>query len=134
MAAASRVDPNLVSLPDIVAASRVSPDVRQALADVLVPRHPSQLYEAALEGGLLFAILWLARTRLKLADGVLTGLFFIAYALLRIVGEQFREPDAALTGPFTRGQFLSLFLILIGIAFIVSARVSTSWAPRWRKA
>jgi phosphatidylglycerol:prolipoprotein diacylglycerol transferase len=50
---------------------------------------------------------------------VLTGTFFIAYALLRIVGEIFREPDPAWhMGPFSAGQFLSLFFFLIGAAFI----------------
>jgi phosphatidylglycerol:prolipoprotein diacylglycerol transferase len=49
---------------------------------------------------------------------VLTGVFFIAYALVRILGECFREPDAPLTGGLTRGQFLSLFMIVIGLLFM----------------
>jgi phosphatidylglycerol---prolipoprotein diacylglyceryl transferase len=109
------------------------PALQPLLAEVLSPRHPSQLYQAALEGALLFAILWFLRTRLRLPDGVLTGVFFIGYAILRIVGEVFREPDAPLTAFLTRGQFLSLFLVAIGLGFIASARLAPSWAPRFRK-
>ena len=69
----------------------------------------------------LFAILWVLRTRFQLRNGVLTGVFFAGYAILRMIGELFRQPDAPLTGPFTRGQFLSLFLLLIGLGFFVSA-------------
>ena len=50
-------------------------------------------------------------------NGFLTGLFMIGYAVLRIVVENFREPDAPMIGMFTRGQFFSFFLIAIGIGF-----------------
>jgi phosphatidylglycerol:prolipoprotein diacylglycerol transferase len=93
------------------------------LRSILAPRHPSQLYEAFFEGIVLFTILWLVRTRTRQPNGVLTGLFFICYAIFRIVIEYFREPDATLIGPFTRGQFFSFFLIVIGIAFIVGAKI-----------
>ena len=84
------------------------------------PRHPSQLYEAGLEGVVLFTALWLLRTRARVPRGVITGTFFILYAALRIVGEVFREPDPAWTvGSFSAGQFLSLFLFLIGAVFLV---------------
>ena len=83
------------------------------------PRHPSQLYEAGLEGVVLFTILWLLRTRVRVPRGVITGAFFVLYAALRIVGETFREPDPAwAVGPFSAGQFLSLFLFIIGAAFL----------------
>jgi phosphatidylglycerol:prolipoprotein diacylglycerol transferase len=86
----------------------------------LQPRHPSQLYEALLEGVVLFLLLWVMRTRFRVPRGVLTGTFFIAYAALRIIGEVFREPDSAWhMGPFSAGQFLSLFFFLIGGAFLV---------------
>jgi phosphatidylglycerol:prolipoprotein diacylglycerol transferase len=107
--------------------------LREALAGILTPRHPSQLYEAALEGAVLFTLLWLLRTRVRLPNGVLTGVFFIAYALLRIAGECFREPDAPLTGPFSRGQFLSFFLVLLGLGFLIFARLRPSWPPRWQR-
>lgn len=57
-----------------------------ALRNVLPPRHPSQIYEALLEGALLFVLLWTLRTRLRLPTGVVTGAFFVCYALLRILG------------------------------------------------
>jgi phosphatidylglycerol:prolipoprotein diacylglycerol transferase len=127
------INPAWNSVPAIEEGVRNSPQLRDYLADWLTPRHPSQIYEGVLEGLLLFLVLWIARTRLRVRDGVLTGWFFIGYALLRILGELFREPDAPLTGPFTRGQFLSLFLILVGVGFLWSTRIRPSWAPTWRK-
>jgi phosphatidylglycerol:prolipoprotein diacylglycerol transferase len=62
-------------------------------------------------------------------NGLLTGLFLICYAIFRIVIEYFREPDATLIAGFTRGQFFSFFLIAIGIAFIVAAKLRPSF-PR----
>ncbi|HEY8899939.1 MAG TPA: prolipoprotein diacylglyceryl transferase [Chthoniobacterales bacterium] len=134
VAAATQINPAWNSVDQIDIAARTSEPLRNALAEILTPRHPSQLYAAALEGALLFSLLWIVRTRVRVPDGVLTGLFFIAYAALRIVGELFREPDAPLTGPFTRGQFLSLFLVLIGLAFLISAWLRPTWPPRWQKA
>lgn len=116
--ACAAIDPALGS-PDAIVSNISDPAVRQALSQVLPVRHPSQLYEALLEGVLLFCVLWFLRTRTRCPRGVLTGMFFIVYALVRILGENFRVPDAALTGFLTRGQFLSLFLILIGSAFVV---------------
>ena len=52
---------------------------------------------------------------------MLAGLFLLLYAFVRIIVENFREPDAPLTGPFTRGQALSSFLIVGGICFVASA-------------
>jgi phosphatidylglycerol:prolipoprotein diacylglycerol transferase len=94
--------------------------LEQALRQVLPPRHPSQIYEALLEGAILFAALWVLRTRFRLPRGVVTGAFFILYALLRIAGEQFRQPEDFNFG-MPRGVFLSLFLILIGLAFLIAA-------------
>ncbi len=67
----------------------------------------------------------------ELYDGVLTGLFFICYAIFRIVVEYFREPDATLIGPFTRGQFFSFFLIAIGLGFVGVAKMRPTF-PRGR--
>ncbi len=98
---------------------RADPAFAARLREILPARHPSQIYEALLEGVVLFAVLWWMRTRLRLPRGVLTGAFFILYALLRIVGEFFREPDPAWSvGLFSAGQFLSLFMVLIGAGFI----------------
>jgi len=118
---AAAINPQWISIEDVVENVRNSPALREMLAGTLSPRHPSQFYEAALEGVLLFAILWILRTWLRLRNGVLTGVFFVGYAILRMIAEVFREPDAPLTGPFTRGQFLSFFLVLIGLGFFIAA-------------
>jgi phosphatidylglycerol:prolipoprotein diacylglycerol transferase len=115
------LDPNLNSVEAIIQAARTSEPVRAVLAGILTPRHPSQLYEAFLEGLFLFGLLMTVRLKVRKPDGVVTGLFFIAYAVVRIFAEAFREPDAPLTGPLSRGQFLSLFMILVGIGFWVHA-------------
>ena len=121
----SRVEPSLAgseSFADLVTAVRVNPEVAKALGNFLEPRHPSQIYEALLEGALLFAILWLVRVRMpKAPHGLLTGLFFGLYALFRILGEQFREPDSAMVGFLTKGQFFSLFMFLFAAAFLLHA-------------
>ena len=107
------------STPEIIDAVPHDSNVQRVLGELLTPRHPSQLYEALLEGALLFTVLWLLRTRCRMPRGVLTGLFFILYAALRIVAETFREPDPAwAVGSFSAGQFLSLFMFVIGTAFV----------------
>ena len=73
-------------------------------------------------GSCLFVILWFVRTRMRTPNGFLTGLFMICYSIFRIVVEYFREPDAALIGMFTRGQFFSFFVVALGIGFIVAAK------------
>ena len=105
---------------ELLRRARMDDSVLSVLREVLPPRHPSQLYEAALEGGVLFLALWLLRTRCSLPRGAVTGAFFVLYAVLRIFGEQFRQPEDYNFG-MPRGVFLSLFLILIGIAFLVWA-------------
>ena len=110
----------------VAGAYRHDPAALVQLANVLPLRHPSQLYEAGLEGVVLFTTLYVVRTRLRAPVGMLTGIFMIAYAALRIVGEQFRQPDVgiAFTWGLTRGQFLSLFMFLIGGAFVAYALVT----------
>ena len=78
LAACRQVDPSL-GIETIVEAVRTNPQVADVLRGVLTPRHPSQLYEAFLEGIVLFAILWFVRTRMRTPNGVLTGLFMICY-------------------------------------------------------
>lgn len=102
-------------------AQRSNDAVSEAIAPFLESRHPSQLYQAALEGLSLFLILWFVRVKFpKAPHGVITGLFFIFYAIFRIIGEAFREPDSklVLNGILTSGQFLSLFMIAGGAVFI----------------
>lgn len=88
------------------------------------PRHPSQLYEAALEGLLLFIILLVA-SRFQFVrrhPGMLSGLFILGYGLARSIVELFREPDAhlgILSAGATMGQWLSLPMIIFGIALMV---------------
>ncbi len=86
--------------------------------------HPSQLYEAALEGLLLFAVCWACVWKLKLLrkPGMTAGIFLIGYALSRTFVENFREPDNFTHGVmpewFTMGMLLSIPMILIGLYLI----------------
>lgn len=127
---AAAIDPSFGSPDLLISGVASSPALRGLLAAQLTPRYPSQLVEAVLEGAFLFALLWILRTRIRLPDGVLTGVFLITYALVRIAGECFREPDAPLTAGMTRGQFLSLFMIVSGAGFLVWAWLR----PRYPKA
>lgn len=91
------------------------------------PRHPSQLYEAALEGLVMFALLRFLTHYMKALHrpGLVAGVFATAYGASRIFVEFFRQPDAHigfLAGGFTMGMVLSLPLILIGIVLIWTAR------------
>jgi phosphatidylglycerol:prolipoprotein diacylglycerol transferase len=91
-----------------------------------LPRHPSQLYEAATEGLILFAILAVAvRMGALRRPGLAAGLFAAGYAAARIFCEFFREPDAQigfLFGGATMGMLLSLPLLVIGLWLIARAR------------
>jgi phosphatidylglycerol---prolipoprotein diacylglyceryl transferase len=85
------------------------------------PRHPSQLYEAFLEGLVLFVILWIQHRR-KVAHGIPLFSFLFLYGTFRFIVEFFREPDAHLGflwGGATMGQILSLPMIVIGCAGII---------------
>lgn len=91
------------------------------------PRHPSQLYEAALEGLVLFAVmLWFARRPYRPESrGTLGGIFLIGYALARITAEFFREPDAHLgflAGGLTMGQLLSVPMLVVGVLAVLHGR------------
>jgi len=90
-----------------------------------LPRHPSMLYEAILEGPVLFAILWIAGMRPR-RTGFVSGLFMIFYGLFRFLVEFVREPDAHLGylafGWLTMGQVLSLPMILVGIYLLYWSR------------
>ncbi|WP_316980377.1 prolipoprotein diacylglyceryl transferase [Shumkonia mesophila] len=91
-----------------------------------LPRHPSQIYEALLEGLLLFLLLLvLARFRnIRERPGVLTGVFLIGYGASRLVIEVFRQPDVQigfLTWGSTMGQWLSAPMILAGLLLVFTA-------------
>src|ERR1700758_4969692 len=130
--ACARIDHALATPDAIVNAVHSRPEVATELRSILSPRHPSQLYEAFFEGIVLFVILWLVRTRTRQPNGVLTGLFFILYAIFRIIVENFREPAAPLIAGMTRGQFFSLFLILIGMGFVIAAKLRPSFPKKKR--
>ena len=93
-------------------------------ADAL-PRHPSQLYQAALEGGLLFVILWVYSARPRPVMAV-SGVFLVGYGMLRFIGEFAREPDAFLGFVafdwLTMGQLLCLPMLLAGAVLLVLSR------------
>lgn len=92
----------------------------------MVPRHPSQLYEAFLEGIVLFALLYAMSRRKKLPpQGIFMGTFILGYGIVRFLIEFVRMPDAQLGylfgGWVTMGQLLSLPLIVVGAALIALA-------------
>jgi phosphatidylglycerol:prolipoprotein diacylglycerol transferase len=91
------------------------------------PRHPSQLYQFALEGLALFVILWLYSAKPR-PTGAVSGAFLIGYGVLRFVAEYFREPDdflGLLALGLSMGQWLSVPMVLAGIALL-------TWALRKR--
>lgn len=100
----------------------------------IMPRHPSQLYEAVLEGALLLAYLQWRIWRTDVATrqpGRIAGEFLVGYALARIFCELFREPDegiAPLLG-LSRGTFYSLFMIAAGV-FLILRRPKNTEASR----
>lgn len=93
-----------------------------------LPRHPSQLYEALLEGLVLFTILWLLKNRSwrqGWPPGSLLGVFLILYGLFRSFAELFREPDQQLGfffGLLTMGQLLSLLMVTAGLLFFLTGK------------
>lgn len=102
----------------------------------LIPaRHPSQLYQAALEGAILLAFvqirLWWSAGVLK-APGRLAGEFLVGYAILRSIGELFREPDAGLLFGLNRGIFYSFFLVAAGAFIIARSRRIAPPHQAWR--
>lgn len=111
-------------------------NVRALLGQVLTPRHPSQLYEALLEGLFLFVVIFIFWRKPR-KPGVVGGLWLTLYALVRIIGEQFRMPDAHIGFQLfglTRGQWLSIAMLIGAIAFwLWNARrkvpVISGWGP-----
>jgi phosphatidylglycerol:prolipoprotein diacylglycerol transferase len=91
-----------------------------------LPRHPSQLYQASMEGILLFAILTLLDRRgLRQRPGVISGAFLMGYAVARSIGELFRQPDEQigfLIFGTTMGQLLSLPMLFVGLWLILRAK------------
>ncbi len=85
-----------------------------------LPRHPSQLYEAVLEGGVTFLVLWLMGRKERPA-GVIFWSFIALYGLFRFIVEFFRQPDQQLgfvLGQFSMGQLLSFPMLLLGVGMV----------------
>jgi phosphatidylglycerol:prolipoprotein diacylglycerol transferase len=109
---------------------REAPDVAWAMVfphGGPVARHPSQIYQAGLEGLALFALLFVLARNPRVCErpGMLAGIFLAGYGLARCIGELFREPDAHLGylwGPLTMGMLLSLPMIAAGIWLIATAK------------
>lgn len=113
--------PGVMHSPDIIAFYEKDGG-RAVLESVLHPRHPSQLYEALGEGLFLSVILLAIRMRWpRLPHGIISGLFFLLYAIARISLECVRQPDSGAESilGMTRGQFFSVFMVAIGLAFIL---------------
>lgn len=115
------IDPSLQHSPEILAAYSQHFGSEEAFTRLLYPRHPSQLYEALGEGLFLFIVIYALRVKFpRLPHGILSGLFWILYAVVRIALENVREPDsgAEFILGLTKGQFFSTFMIAAGAAFI----------------
>lgn len=98
----------------------------------MIPRHPSQLYEFALEGVTLFVVLWLFARRER-ARGEVSALFLVGYGCFRFIAEFFREPDdflGLLTLNMSMGQWLSIPMVLAGAWLWVWARRRDAHPPR----
>jgi phosphatidylglycerol:prolipoprotein diacylglycerol transferase len=97
------------------------------------PRHPSQLYEAGLEGIVLLLVMtgFALRPREAGSEGRLTGIFLIGYGVARSIAELFREPDAHLgflLGALTMGQLLSLPMVVVGVLLVVRSHAGARGA------
>tara|TARA_B100000579_G_C22008355_1_gene478304 strand:- start:95 stop:496 length:402 start_codon:yes stop_codon:yes gene_type:complete len=85
-------------------------------------RHPSQIYEALLEGFLLFVILNFIVIKKKFNHGIISMLFLILYGIFRIISEQFRQPDQHIgfvVGSLSMGSLLSVLMISFGLLFLI---------------
>ena len=96
-------------------------------------RHPSQLYESALEGGVLFLILWFCKDSKRIPHGGLLGLFLAIYGAFRFFVEFFREPDPQLgfvLGPFSMGQVLCALMIAGGVVLFLYLQNRSAEKPK----
>ncbi len=131
--AVRRVSPEPIPLRDpanpaydvyqrIIDLSQQHESVREVLGQFLTPRFPSQLFEAAAEGLIIFIVLFALRLGWKNApSGIFAALFCFLYAAGRISTECYRQPDAPMWGDITRGQYLSFAVVALGIAFLIPA-------------
>lgn len=120
----------------ILATQAHNPQVIDVLQQVLTPRYPSQLIQAFLEGFMVFAVLAIVWIKPR-KPGLIAGLFGLTYSIARIIGEQYRLPDAHIGYELfglTRGQWLSFGLLAIAITLIVwSLRSHEKPTGGWNK-
>ena len=91
----------------------------------MLPRHPSQLYEALLEGLVLFILINTISLKQKYKTGLSSSLFLIFYGIFRIIAEQFREPDSQLGylfGNLSMGTILSIIMVISGFVILIVLR------------
>jgi phosphatidylglycerol:prolipoprotein diacylglycerol transferase len=109
-------------------------DVKNAIAPLLTPRHPSQLYAALLEGVLVFLVLFFLWRKPR-KPGFIAASFILLYALVRISDEYFRMPDAHIGYQIfglTRGQILSIVMFIVGlVCMFVWGRSGTFFIQGW---
>jgi len=97
------------------------------------PRHPSQLYEAFLEGIVIFLVLRILTTKFKALTkpGICAGTFIMLYGAFRFFVEFFREPDNIQQfGPLTRGMAYSLPMLFVGLAIVLWAQRRSPVSPK----
>lgn len=117
--ARTNIQQNLSSIVNAIQNGNV--EVKTAIAPLLLARHPSQLYGAVLEGLLVFVVLFLFWRKPR-KPGTVGALMFILYAIGRIIGENFRLPDAHIglqALDLSRGQWLSVGLFVVGFTFFI---------------
>jgi phosphatidylglycerol:prolipoprotein diacylglycerol transferase len=110
---------------------------KEAIAIALEPRYPSQLFAAFGEGLFIFLVLFFMWRKSR-KPGVIAATFISLYAVIRIIGEQFREPDLDIGFQLfnlTRGQWLSVGMLLIGLTLLLYwGRREAVRTPGWGKA
>ena len=118
----------------IAASQEGKAEVISSLREILFLRHPSQIYQAFLEGLFPFLIIWFIWRKKARTPGMIAGLWGSCYLIFRIIGEEFRMPDAHLGFQalgLTRGQWLSAAMaLLMGIYFFIVLK-SQKNAKKW---
>ncbi len=131
---AYEVAPDALSRTDqlhaVIDAARLGTgEVAARLEPLLAARHPSQLYQAAAEGIVLGAVLWIIAKRTARV-GVVSGMFLLIYGVLRIATEYWRLPDDHLAAPeplgLSRGQWFSVVMLIVGALILLRSRGSAA--------
>lgn len=132
IAAREHINDGLVKIVEAIQNGNAA--AKEAIAPLLITRHPSQLYGALGEGLFLFIFLFILWYKPR-KPGVIAGWFFVLYAIVRIVDEHFRMPDAHIgyqLFDLTRGQWLSIGMLVVGLVFLfIWSRRETLPTPGW---